>query len=325
MHNEKEIAVSKHVWLIEEQPNPTTDYYLLPAFASLGWTPVRFKHSDAVPDRVPEGQTIVFVRYIPAGWIALLGRLRLENFQPILFMDDDVLDISASKGLPLRYRVKLARLSASRTPWMKRSNVKVWVSTAFLAEKYRAWNPKIILPSPVSAQDACTIFYHGSATHEAEIRWLRPIVEEVLKRVDHASFEIVGGPSVQRLYRGLSRVTVVRPMKWPAYQRFLASSSRAIGLAPVLDTQFNKARSYTKFFDITRAGAAGIYSRGSIFDAVVQDRVDGLLQDNDPQEWASSIFTLLDDAELRSRLLSGAERRMAELHKSALESYAYLC
>ncbi|MDQ9172258.1 hypothetical protein Q8A64_17750 [Oxalobacteraceae bacterium R-40] len=240
-------------------------------------------------------------------------------------MDDDVLDTAASKGTPLRYRFKLACLGAGRKSWLLRQKAKIWVSTPYLLEKYSAWSAKLVPPSPVSGQPSCTVFYHGSATHDAEIRWLRPIVEEVLKLDERCSFEIVGGMDVYRLYHGLARVRVVHPMKWAAFQKFLALPGRTVGLVPVLDTRFNKARSYTKFFDITRSGAAGIYTRGSIFGSIVNHEVDGLLQENDPEQWIESILDLLADAGLREKMVRNAKRRAEELRLSAQESYTCLC
>jgi hypothetical protein len=202
---------------------------------------------------------------------------------------------------------------------------RIWVSTPYLYEKYAAQDAKLVPPSPIASQQARTFFYHGSAAHDAEIRWLRPVVETVLKRDEGANFEIIGGKDVVRLYRGLSRVTVVHPMKWPAFQKFHTSSGRAVGLAPVLDTHFNKARSYTKFFDITRSGAAGIYTRESAFGSAISHGVDGFLQKNDQEEWAGTILALLNDAALRKRLIRNAERKMEELGSAAQKFYGCLC
>ena len=51
-------------------------------------------------------------------------------------------------------------------------------------------------------------------------------------------------------------------MFWRAYQIFIAQPGRHLGLGPYIESPFNAARSYTKVFDIQRAGARGIYAEG---------------------------------------------------------------
>lgn len=51
-------------------------------------------------------------------------------------------------------------------------------------------------------------------------------------------------------------------MFWGVYQSFIAQPGRHLGLGPYIESPFNAARSYTKVFDIQRAGARGIYAEG---------------------------------------------------------------
>jgi len=304
--------------VVEEQANPSTDYFVLPAVSAPGLRVVRCGFADlpAVADLV--GASVVFVRYVPKHWVRLIEAVRPQLRRLAFFMDDDVLDVRASAGMPLRYRLKLARLAAWRSGWLHRQGVELWVSTPWLQQKYAVWQPRLILPSPVTqAGDIRRFFYHGSASHAAEIGWLRPVVEAVLERDERLSFEVVGGKEVYRLYRGLPRVSVVHPMKWPAYQAFLAMSGRHIGLAPLIDTPFNHARSCTKFFDVTRCGAVGIYSSGSACAEFVTHGVDGLLLPLDQQVWVEGILNLARDEPLRQNLLRNAEARQMTLRDEA--------
>ena len=159
----------------------------------------------------------------------------------------------------------------------------------------------------------CRVFYHGSASHGAEAHWLRPVLEEVLTRDETVSFEIIGGRRVHRLYRGLPRVTVVHPMGWSAYQAFIKTGLRDIGLAPQLDSPFNRARSYTKFFDITQSGAVGIYSAGSANADVVAHEKEGLVIELEPRRWADAILRLAADEPLRRVLLENARVKVDAL------------
>jgi glycosyltransferase involved in cell wall biosynthesis len=101
-------------------------------------------------------------------------------------------------------------------------------------------------------------------------------------------------------------------MPWPAYQSFLAAGTRHIGLVPELATPFNRARSHTKFFDITRCRAVGIYAAGSACADVVRDGVDGLVVAMEPDAWVAAVQRLAAAPATREALLEGARQRVAE-------------
>lgn len=296
------------VFLVEEQPNPSTDYFVLPACAAAGARVHRFCFGELPAPDALRGAMVVFVRYLPPAWMQLVERLRSELAGVVLFMDDDLLDPRAAVGMPWRYRLKLYRLAARHTGWLRQQQVALWVSSNWLASKYHAWAPRLVLPEPMAARDDCRrVFYHGTASHGAEIRWLRPVVEQVLRADQRIVFEIVGGAHVHRLYRGLARVTVVQPMKWQAYQAFMDLRGRHIGLAPLLDLPFNRARSRTKFFDITRCGAVGIYSADGECAEVVRHGANGLLLPLQPQAWVDAILALAGDEPRRLGMLRAAQ------------------
>lgn len=311
-------------FVIEENRNASTDYYLVPALSSLGCDLRRISHGEALPPADLDGSLIVFIRYIPNVWIKLIERIKQKIRGVIFFMDDDLLDLRASEGMPLRYRAKLSRLSVVRKSWLREQNIELWVSTPYLYEKYKSWKPRLVLPSNVGTTPCRKIFYHGSASHAAEIKWLQPVIGEVLERDESIVFEIVGGSNVYRAYNKHPRVIVTHPMKWPAYQAYLLMSERHIGLAPMLDSPFNRARSYTKFFDITSCGAVGIYTKGTIYADVVGHRSEGLVVDMQQQDWVDSILTLVQDENLRIKLLQNAREKVKKLNEIAESGYKKL-
>ncbi|PPD40946.1 MAG: hypothetical protein CTY16_16755 [Methylobacter sp.] len=314
------------VFLIEECANPSTDFFILPILVFGGHTVVRCNHHD-LPARDALTQAIViFVRYVPANWAKLVAASRQQLRALIFFMDDDVLDFSASVGMPPVYRYKLAKLALRQRAWLRRQQARLWVSTPYLIDKYADWQPQLVLPTSTAFPDRIKrIFYHGSiATHKAEIRWLRPVLEEVLRKDPQAVFEIIGKKEVFELYRGLPRVTVVHTLKWPAYQAFLAMQGRHVGLNPLLDIPFNRARSYTKFFDITRCGAVGIYTPDSTCAQVVGHQQHGLLVELDPSAWVEAILSLTQNDGYWQTLLGNAQAKMLALTVQAQQANAHL-
>ena len=316
---------TRPVYVVEEQPNPSTDYFVLPALSHLGGAVIRCGFSDLPARAELAGAMVVCVRYVPAAWARLIEGARTDLERLVFFMDDDVLDVRATKGMPWRYRLKLARLASWRRGWLRRQKAELWVSSPWLLQKYASWQPRQVLPSPLpQSGNVRRVFYHGSASHMAEIRWLQPVMEEVLRRDEQLVFEVIGGDDVYRLFRKMPRVNVIHPMKWPAYQAYLAMPGRHVGLAPLLDLPFNRARSYTKFFDITRSGAVGIYSTHGESAGVVRHEVDGLVVPLEQSAWVEAILRLARDSDLRQVLLVNARVKQEELADRALTAYADL-
>jgi hypothetical protein len=244
-------------------------------------------------------------------------------------MDDDVLDFSASKGMPLRYRWKLLKLAGLHKNWLLNQQVSLWVSTSYLAKKYQAWSPIVIEPKPLEKLSRpVKVFYHGSASHQAEIDWLYPIIQSVLQKNPSIVFEIMGSQLVYQQFKGLDRVHIVHPMNWQSYQYFIDQSGRDIGLVPLVDNVFNKARSYTKFYDVTRAGAVGLYSEGSevahLLAGTHQARIDGLaglVLPLDQAVWEIKILELANNAELRSNMLTEANKMITSIKDADFASW----
>ncbi len=313
------------LYLVEERPNPSTDYFVLPAVAQSGLRVVRCDFSDLPLAADLEGAAVVFVRYVPSSWIKLVDAVRPMLSALVYFMDDDLLDARVTSGMSWRYRFKLARLATWRSAWLHHQGAELWVSTPYLQQKYAAWHAQLVLPSPITAPSGvCSVFYHGSSSHAAEIRWLRPVIEEALRCEERLAFGIVGGQEVYHLYRGLPRVNVMHPMSWSAYQHLLSMPGRHIGLAPLMDTSFNRARSYTKFFDFTRCEAVGIYSPNGACAGVIKDGVNGMIAELRQDAWIEAILKLAHDETLRQSMLHNAKVSADELADKAKLGYSGL-
>lgn len=106
-------------------------------------------------------------------------------------------------------------------------------------------------------------------------------------------------------------------MKWPAYQAFIKRPGRHIGLAPLLEHPFNLARSYTKFFDIHRAGAAGIYAEAGPWQPFIRSGKQGVLRPMQVSSWVGAILDLAADQGQRASVLSAADDTIHELLRVA--------
>ncbi|MDP5190181.1 hypothetical protein [Rheinheimera baltica] len=304
---------TQDVIVIEERPNPSSDFFVLPYLTLHSANVQRYTFAQLAEPEALVGKTLIFVRYIPAPWRQLIDTVADKIGQIVLFIDDDVLDPAASVGMPWRYRLKLWRLSYRAVPWLKHHAAQLWVANSYLAQKYHHWQPHTLqaMPLALAPQVPVTLFYHGSSSHQAEARWLFPIVADALKAVPALNFEIIADKKIARLYRGLQKTHVLQPMSWPSYQALLQRQRYDIGLAPLLPLPFNQARSVTKFFDITQAGAVGIYAESPIYQAVQQDK-SGIRLPMQPQLWRDTIVSLANDNQRRLQLLDTAKQQVRQ-------------
>ena len=348
--HDKDAVQSSRVYIVEEGPNPSTDYFVLPLVTRTHATVLRCSWDQLPAADDLHGASVIFIRYVTAEWRALIEQTRHSLARLIYFMDDDLFDWKATQGLTWRYRFKLLKRATWQRKWLLKMQPELWVSTPWLQQKYAQHKPCLVLPTPLgpanccnklpnhadspsveikqfdefraknckaSENEGCVVFYHGTGSHQAEIDWLLPVVELVLAANAHITFELIGNAKTQKLYRHLKRVTVTPQMKWPAYQAFIKRPGRHIGLAPLLEHPFNLARSYTKFFDIHRAGAAGIYAEAGPWQPFIEPGKHGVLVPMQVSSWVGAILDLAVDQAQRASVLSAADDTIHELLRVA--------
>lgn len=298
------------VLVVEQGANPSTDFFIRP-WAEQHQAQCEFVSLSGPPPVRKRWDLIIFVRYITPTWRSWLANNKNHIGRFALFMDDDLLNLKAHVHLPLRYRFKLFKYVWHQQFWLKRTGFELWVSTPWLAKKYASWSPLVLTPSSPHRHQAPqkTLFYHGSASHQSELDWLYPVFEQVLAQDHSISVELIGNHKVRKQFSALPRIHVLHPMSWPAYQALLARPGRCIGLAPLLENEFNAARAPTKFFDITQAGATGIYADHPVYRAVIKDGYNGRLVTMEQKVWAATILQLSQNEQERAYMMKNAQMR----------------
>ena len=116
------------IFLVEERANPSSAYFLLPFLEKKHFV-VRcsWQNTPALADL--KNAVVIFVRYIPSAWAKIINKVGSDLAGLVYFMDDDLLDLKATAGMPLRYRYKLARFARLRKKWLQRQGAALWVSS----------------------------------------------------------------------------------------------------------------------------------------------------------------------------------------------------
>jgi hypothetical protein len=258
-------------------------------------------------------EIVIVARYLPQQWIGTLQAFRDAGGKIVYFMDDDLMDPAATAGLPKTYRRKVDAWATRQRGAIETLCDEFWVASPHLAAKYAVWSPVLLssLPSAVTLTqcDLVAVCYHGSASHNAEIKWLAGLMHQVQSRQGRTTFEIFGNHDVNKLFRSLRRTSVLHPMDWLHYLDYTGSVRRDIGLAPLLPDPFNAGRSPSKFFDFARMGAVGIYTDAEPYRSFVRHGIDGLLLPNELAAWVGAIEELVADPVRRQRLAAAARER----------------
>lgn len=300
------------VFVFEDRPLPSTDFYIIPALKANGYE-IRRCHSDNLPEaKELKGHKVVIVRYLSSRLKKLIELSRGDLVGLVYFMDDDLLDINAARGMPLKFQLRLYWQIWRHRSWLYAQKPVYWVSTSFLQKKYQSINPKLVLQSPLKLDqpERIRVFYHGTPSHEKEFRWLKPVIHRVVTQNQQIVFEVFGDARIKKMYSEVPGVHIIHPLRWPDYQSFVNSFPQHIGLAPQLECAYNRARSYTKFLDITRSGAVGVFAQGTASAEVVDHDVDGLVLPMEPDMWVDAILDLARD-----------EKRLNAMYKNALKKY----
>ena len=95
------------------------------------------------------------------------------------------------------------------------------------------------------------------------------------------------------------------------YEDFMRKFSQLhwdIALCPLVTIPFNMVKSNTKWVEYSSVGAAVIASKGTIYDECC-DQEAGILAADD--EWYANIKLLIENDELRFKLLSKAQEKIA--------------
>lgn len=212
--------------------------------------------------------------------------------QAVIFIDDYIY----KNNFRNKYYIKTAYRFYCAITACAFINTTICVSSPKVAECINVKRYICIQPKNLNykKKSEFTYFYHGTFSHYDEIVWLSGIVKEVQVELTGAIFEVFGDNRIKKIFKGISGVRVVSPMSWADYFEYTRRCNYHVGLAPILDTQENNSRSYTKVFDITRCNAVGIYTNSDVYEIVKKNNI-GILVDNIKKNWKDTIILLHND------------------------------
>lgn len=308
---------------------PTTDLYF--ADACGGWIgrwwrrgPVRAVGANSFVC----GETLLLIRRDDAG---VMQRALRWPGRLVYLIDDDVAGAAASPGMPDDYRARLAAFDrAFHRPLIERADALVVTSPTL--RQVHADHPGVTMLDPFwTGQPAGTEHHHGAGTlrlahlgsgsHAGALAALVPAITRLLAEHRAATFTYVARRGTHPLLEALPRTLRVEPRRWPGYRRWIARQRFHLGLYPLSDTAFDRARSINKLIEHVIAGAVGVYPANWPAAA----RLDGaaIVAPADPAAWFELLSqAVADPARLRC-LAEAARSRWPVLNDPARQRAAW--
>ena len=119
--------------------------------------------------------------------------------------------------------------------------------------------------------------------------------------------------------------TIVDKMSIDAFKKYLQEEGFDIGIAPLVDSSFNKAKYVNKLIEYTMAGIPAIYSNVEPYKSTVQPGEMGILANNDPQSWEEAFDKMIncDRAEFVSVIQKAIIRNygIEDIGRTIIETY----
>ncbi len=215
------------------------------------------------------------------------------------------------------------------------------VSTPYLKEIYSEYCPHIyVVPNSLDMRvwdnlrhrrdkDVIRIGWAGGASHDEDLRLIEGVVHKTLAKHPTVVFTFVHG--VPDFLKGIPRVEAValgnEYVRIDRYPQYLASRGFDIGLAPLVDSAFNRGKSNLRWLEYAGLKVPCVASKVGHFAETITNGEDGLLCEKE-SEWCEAIDWLIHDENARKKMGKNANKtardkfsldRNVQLYRDALE------
>lgn len=262
---------------------------------------------------------VIMTRYGHASGRAILDYFRRRGIPVIYHIDDNLLEIPDALGSEIQKRHGSLDVINTRESLLKNCDL-IYASTSSLAELFKERFPQqkifhgiyapymgdMSQPNQTNKRKNPVIGYMGSKGHKHDLDLVVPALEQLLEERSELEFEVFGTIKMPKeLERFGKRVRSHSVQK--SYSQFLASLGSLkwdIGLAPLVDTKFNRCKAPTKFIEYSACGIPVVASDIPVYTTVIPAGGGVLVNGG----WKNAISYLLDHPQVRMDAISIAKR-----------------
>ena len=254
----------------------------------------------------------VVVRQRAGGVVGLSEWRRWKGKTKLVYeTDDHILNVDTS-ALP--HLIDEKRLSTVRE-CMRLSDL-ITVSTEALAEEVRKYNDNVVvLPDHIHEdllkierphRDNVTICWAGGSSHLQDLVRIEDPMREFLADNPDVDMHFLG-MDYSPLFRRQCRFTLWHEDIWEYYKKIDGD----IGIAPLVDTAFNRCRAPIKALEYAALGIPTVASDVAPYRSFIIDGETGFLVST-PEEWQKRLTDLVNDESMRTEMGAKAKERAAD-------------
>jgi glycosyltransferase involved in cell wall biosynthesis len=255
--------------------------------------------------------------------LELLIRCKKSRTKIIYDIDDDLVNIPS-------YHIesqKLNALTSIVTMFLKESDL-VTVSTNKLKKIIKDYTRNsIVIPNFLdnriwfrdkkkSTSKRLRCIYMGTATHDTELEFLRPIASEITKKYSgDIFFELVGITNLDCLMpftKVIPKGNIVHT--YPGFVNWLLKNKWDIAFAPLVDNEFNSCKSAIKLMDYSALNIPIIASPNSEYLSSFPENSGIQYVENNVAKWVDKIDCLIANTNLRNTLSEMSNRHFQKYH-----------
>lgn len=189
---------------------------------------------------------------------------------------------------------------------------------------------------PRSTKTNITIGWHGSLTHDSDIRMVLPAIKAIMEKYPKVNLDLMGGIKKEfalDVFKNwdaklLGRIKLTAGTQaWEGFPYKLLRKNWDIGIAPLIDDEFNRCKSNIKWMEYAMKKIPCIASDVLPYQNI-KHGVDGYLVKTE-EEWYDTLELLVKDNELRKEIGQNAHEevknnwqfdKVGEAYKKAFES-----
>lgn len=268
----------------------------------------------------PSVDALIIQRHVP--FTETLIDLLLRDPKPIIYETDDLLHL-----VPFyhgQYTRALRSTLAAYLGFLHAWDASIITTNPYLARKLHAYSTNVqvianTLPIAIPQKQhsdnlPVLISFYGTPTHARDFSAIGDALPRIAARYKE---------KIRFLFIGYDPIDL-RAQKIPIeYHPFMDDYLRtleyfreckpAIGLAPLADNLFNRAKSTIKYLDYTYAGAVGVYSNIIPYRKIQ----GGIVVNNQSDAWYTGLCRLIEDNALRRQLLTNAREEVENKYSFA--------
>lgn len=258
--------------------------------------------------------------------------MKLRHQKPFLLeIDDYISDIPPDHEAYEHYKGTRHKIIMAQ---MAHSDGLI-VSTPYLAQQYKGKNEKIfVVPNSIdfkewkelenSRHDRIRIGWIGGGTHGKDLEMVAPALEEVISKYDDKDVWFYCIHGCPEIYKKWPRV--YHTLKWAninLYPKFMNSFKFDIGIAPLEDNNFNRAKSNLRWLEYSALKIPAIVSPLPDFTRIIDAGETGFIA-HSTKDWVDYLSLLIEAEGLRRDIGKKAHHKVRTDFNAAKSSKVYL-